>query len=802
MKSFAKIAPVLFILAVTCLIFFKLFLKGLFPIPGDLLVSFYYPWYAGGWEDYNQWTTRKELLNADAIRQIYIWKEFAINEFKNGDLPLWNPHTFSGQPLAANFQSSVYYPLNILYIFLSSKYAWTLLVILQPFLAGIFMYLLARSFKLSKVSSVFASVAFIFSSYVITWIENVNVIHSYMWLPFSFWSINKFFENFKLRFALILTLSYVMAILAGHPQTVIYIYLATFLYWLYKSTAIRKNLFKNQLIFAGSALTSLLVCAIQLIPTYFFYKNSPISLPFSKEVFGWSILPPANLVTFFASDFFGHPAANNFWNFSYGDFTPYIGVVPLIFALWAVKTLWHERFIKFATIVSVAFIMAAIKSPVTYLLSISNIPLLDATTPSRFISISLFLLVILTGFGFSDFLKNINNSKYIRNFLKFLSFIGLIYLLLWIFALVGTTFLKPEDTWTKNLAVTRRNLILPTMMYLSVVAMGIGLLKIQLVRKFGLGITILGVFSLTILGGIYFSNKFLPVAPKSFIYPEHPVFTYLKENGGINRFYGGETAHVDFNISTQYQVYAVEGYDTLRDIRYAELMASTQTGKVPKTYLRSDAVVPNIENKLRKRVFDILGVKYLLDKNDEPKSQNDWHYERFVEDKVVGEWQFEKFQVYRRETVLPRVFTSTSYVVEKNDSEIIQKIYDPNFDLKTIILEKEPQLDISNNQQDIIIAKVVSYEPNQATFETNSDVNSLLYLSDVYDPSWNVYIDNKKSELLRANYALRAVAVPAGTHDVTFKYESKSQNLGLYVSTSSVLVTLVATIIVFKKRKF
>jgi len=114
-KFLSHFLPIVFIFFVTCLIFFKIFLKGLYPIPADLLVSFYFPWYSGGWEGYNPWTTHKELLGADAIRQIYPWKEFAMEQFKNGQFPLWNPYTFSGQPLLANFQSSVFYPLNIFY---------------------------------------------------------------------------------------------------------------------------------------------------------------------------------------------------------------------------------------------------------------------------------------------------------------------------------------------------------------------------------------------------------------------------------------------------------------------------------------------------------------------------------------------------------------------------------------------------------------------------------------------------------------------------------------------------------------
>src|SRR3989338_6512038 len=127
-KSKRNFTAFTIIFLVTLLIFFKIFLKGLYPIPGDLLVSFYFPWYSGGWPGYDPWTTHKEMLGADAIRQIYLWKEFAADQFIQGHFPLWNPYTFSGQPLAANFQSSVYYPLNLFYFFTDSRNAWILLV--------------------------------------------------------------------------------------------------------------------------------------------------------------------------------------------------------------------------------------------------------------------------------------------------------------------------------------------------------------------------------------------------------------------------------------------------------------------------------------------------------------------------------------------------------------------------------------------------------------------------------------------------------------------------------------------------
>ncbi len=49
----------------------------------------------------------------DVITEIYPWKYFSIEQIKNGQLPFWNPHNFSGNPQMANFQTAIFYPLNL-----------------------------------------------------------------------------------------------------------------------------------------------------------------------------------------------------------------------------------------------------------------------------------------------------------------------------------------------------------------------------------------------------------------------------------------------------------------------------------------------------------------------------------------------------------------------------------------------------------------------------------------------------------------------------------------------------------------
>lgn len=800
-----KIYPFIIITLVTLLIFFKIFLKGLYPIPGDLLVSFYFPWYSGGWPGYDPWTTHKEMLGADAIRQIYLWKEFSAQQFTSGHFPLWNPYTFSGQPLAANFQSSAYYPLNLFYFLTDSRNAWILLITIQPLLAGVFMYLAIKSFKLSNIPALFGSIAFIFSSYFITWLENGNVSQSYLWLPLTIYAINKFFEKFKTRYLLVLTIAFALSIFAGHPQTVIYIAIATFLFFTYKLFEYKFSL-KYFIYYCVSLVAALLLCSIQLLPTYSFYQTSPIHLPFAQGVFDKSILPFPNLITFFASDFFGHPATNNFWNVSYGDFTPYFGVIPLVFSLWGIYKLFKNKFIKFAALTSAFFIIASLRGPITFLIKQFQIPLIDATSPSRFLSITFLFLIIISAFGLSDFIENIKSEKYLKSFLKFITVLSLVYVLMWGFTFLGKFVLNPPSTWQINLSVTQHNLILPTAMFLTLPFLVISFIVVKRLKVFSdvflkYGI-ILVIFVVTVLGGIYYSNKFLPVSPKKFIFPDHPILTWLRDNAGINRFYGSGTAHFDYNFPTHYQTFGIEGYDTLRLERYAQLLASSSNGKVPQTYLRSDGVVPDSNNSYKKRLLDLLGVTYLLDKEDNPRSSADWHYERFQGDNVKGIIQYARTQIYKREDALPRVFTSNNYVVAKNDDEILNDIYNPNFDLKTIILEESPNIQVISSQEPVKIPQIISYLPNTTVFKTNNDSNTILFLSDAYSKDWKAYIDNIEAPIMRADYAMRAVAVPKGAHLIKFEYLPNSFRWGLYLTVFSLFAIILLSGWSIAKKKF
>jgi len=87
-------------------------------------------------------------------------------------------------------------------------------------------------------------------------------------------------------------------------------------------------------------------------------------------------------------------------------------------------------------------------------------------------------------------------------------------------------------------------------------------------------------------------------------------------------------------------------------------------------------------------------------------------------------------------------------------------------------------------------ARVTRYKLHEVEVDVSAHRPAVLRLADLYYPDWKVFVDGKPERLLRADHALRAVAVPAGHHTVLFKYESAAFRVGLWVSIVSTFLSL------------
>lgn len=102
---------------------------------------------------------------------------------------------------------------------------------------------------------------------------------------------------------------------------------------------------------------------------------------------------------------------------------------------------------------------------------------------------------------------------------------------------------------------------------------------------------------------------------------------------------------------------------------------------------------------------------------------------------------------------------------------------------------------------------LISYKPNELIYESNTKNEGLAVFSEIYynvRDEWKVTINGKPADLLRADYVLRALRVPAGKHTIKFRFEPVSIAVGSKVDLISslfLIALIVGAVVVEAKRK-
>jgi len=178
-KPFYRDLAVMALFVVLLVAFFwKVFFLGRALVPADLLTHLT-PW--SYYSEYGQGV--QNPLLSDPVRFYYPRRFYFLESLRRGVFPLWNPYVFSGIPFAANIQNAIFYPFKILFMPLPLPIGYTYETILHVFLAGLFTYWFLRSIHTGRFGSLLASIAFMFSSIVVVWLEFAPVLNTMVWLP-------------------------------------------------------------------------------------------------------------------------------------------------------------------------------------------------------------------------------------------------------------------------------------------------------------------------------------------------------------------------------------------------------------------------------------------------------------------------------------------------------------------------------------------------------------------------------------------------------------------------------------------
>ncbi|MEW5960822.1 MAG: YfhO family protein, partial [Chloroflexota bacterium] len=152
--------------------------------------------------------------------------------------------------------------------------------------------------------------------------------------------------------------------------------------------------------------------------------------------------------------------------------------------------------------------------------------------------------------------------------------------------------------------------------------------------------------------------------------------------------------------------------------------------------------------------------------------------------------------IYLNQAALARVlFVGEAQIVPNHDAAW-DAIRGDDFDPATTVILENDQPPHSQpvtpvNTHPASTLAILQYGTGAVTIAVDADQSGYLVLPDAYYPGWQATVDGRPEPIRRANYAFRAVYVPAGRHTVHFVFDPPIWKIGLGVSGLTLLVLVI-----------
>ncbi|MEZ5405610.1 MAG: hypothetical protein R3F23_05350 [Verrucomicrobiia bacterium] len=286
-------------------------------------------------------------------------------------------------------------------------------------------------------------------------------------------------------------------------------------------------------------------------------------------------------------------------------------------------------------------------------------------------------------------------------------------------------------------------------------------------------------------------------------YASNPVIDELKKNPP---YYGRISI-----LARQYPLYNEWHqhhflYYNIQCLEFAQLP------RVPEDYAAYMGALQN--NPLR--LWELTNTRFFLAGSDTTQQLNeqlDPQYKRFQTVMQFGLIQNEEGQygmqigagelaLIEFPNVLPRAQLYRAWRVV-DDQKALALLPDPNFDIfHEVLVSKDSSLtlgpvgihDASGDE-----VNYISYSPKRIVLRSKNVDACLLLVNDKYDPNWRVTVNGKSTPLLRCNYIMRGVQVPAGENNEIIM-EFKPPLTGFWISAIALVVWVGLGLVLILKR--
>ena len=737
------------------------------------------------------------LLIGDDFVTFYLgMKKFLFDEVRlHQEIPYWNPYIFGGMPFWAHFESTIFYPLGFLFYLLSPEKAYGLTMALHFFLAGLFMYLLARSLGVGAVGGFIASAVFACNGFLmaILFLGHMSPVESYIWLPLVITFVNRAVHaDTSWGNAVAAGVFWGIQILAGAPQDSFYTFMAATLFLLCTvprrkaigASVLRLSSIGLLVFFTGAGLSS-----IQIFPALELINESVRA---ALDNYEWSTLasyPVQGVITILMPHFFGNYADGSTWvgntPWSIPQQNLYVGILPVVLlGFLSLQGRVEKRTVLFgALLAGLALLLAFGHNTPVYKL-VYMLPGFDRfRAPSKIMVLWAFSMALLAGIAMEGLFSCPRKKSLARLYPLLLSVLFLAVPVV-VFHYVPSSVLKVfspfvlADAIPAKIPEAAKTIVGETQRLL--LAASLILLVFLLVRKNRVSQTfaalLLCAFVLADLG--YVHRKAVRHDDRVYAAIERikeRVDAGLGQDRSLFRV-GSYRYTLGANLEMVLGYQTVGGFTALFPSRYYDYMTRYSENKLPEGW------VSLFYGVTKHHVFmDLLNVKYEIA-----------HGEKLIA---------------LRDSYLPRAFiVPGARVMRKED--VLDFMADEGFDpRRTILFERgalsrEPAPLSSPSPTVSGQVEITSYRPDRIVLTAEAAGKAYLFLSEIFYPGWKAFIDGQPAGIMRGNYLFRVLELPKGRHTILLEFTPWTIHLGSAV-TIVVLLLLGAFALytVFRQRK-
>lgn len=276
---------------------------------------------------------RNAFFFADLVRFYHPGKKVLRDIVLHGGFPYWNPAISAGQPLAANPQHEVFYPLNWLILLPDYDSALQLSILLHIAIALVAMYALLRSMDLEPPAAMLGAFSYGLGGIMLSFHHMLPHLYCAAWLPLTLLFARRALLHRRARDFALASLFFAIELLIGEPAMLLETALLIGAYALVRG--IRERRVVASLVLAVAiGVTGLFAGAAQMLPGIDHARDSVRSRGVAWSVASYWSLPPARIGEFVYPNLFGHMSHGDrvlFWG---GSLYPREGS-PYLYNLYA-----------------------------------------------------------------------------------------------------------------------------------------------------------------------------------------------------------------------------------------------------------------------------------------------------------------------------------------------------------------------------------------------------------------------------------------------------------------------------------